>query len=207
MTNIKKAIYMVIGSGLTLAIAAGAFFFVGTTFAANDVVENVNAFVSGEEMERRGRRGGQGPKGDPTALADALGIPVEELEAANDAVKAAKLAAAVDAGIITEDEAAEIEAGEARLPKSALRDAEFEFDKEAALADALGVTIEELESAKESAKAAQLAQLVEDGVLTQAEADAILSGEAEFGRGGRGEGRSGRGFNGPQTPDVDGDDA
>lgn len=54
------------------------------------------------------------------------------------------------------------------------------FDKEMmneALAAELGITVEELEAAREAAKGSVLAQLVADGTITQAQADAILSGE------------------------------
>lgn len=54
------------------------------------------------------------------------------------------------------------------------------FDREAmdaALADELGITVEELEAARQTAKETVLNQLVADGTLTQAQADAILAGE------------------------------
>ncbi|MCP4358973.1 MAG: hypothetical protein GY796_13215 [Chloroflexi bacterium] len=54
------------------------------------------------------------------------------------------------------------------------------FDKEAyqaALADELGITVEELTAAQEAAKETVIQQLVTDGTITQEQADAILSGE------------------------------
>lgn len=54
------------------------------------------------------------------------------------------------------------------------------FDQEAydaALADELGITVEELDAARQAAKETVLQQLVADGTITQAQADAILSGE------------------------------
>ena len=54
------------------------------------------------------------------------------------------------------------------------------FDKEAydqALADALGISVEDLLAARETAKATLVQQAVAEGKLTQAQADAILSGE------------------------------
>lgn len=202
---------MGLGGGIALAIAAGAFFFVAPTSAADDALSTVSALVTGEEVNRRGQRGRDGfggRGGDQTALAEALNITVEALDAAKEEVKAAKVDAAVEAGIITADEAAEIEAGEARLSKRTLSEAGFEFDSEAAMAEALGITVEDLEAAQEQVKADKVAALVEEGVITQEEADDILSGEAEFpgrNRGGRGQG-GGRGF-GPDAPAADGDDA
>ncbi len=54
------------------------------------------------------------------------------------------------------------------------------FDKEAydqALADALGISVEDLLAARETAKATLVQQAVAEGKLTQEQADAILSGE------------------------------
>lgn len=48
---------------------------------------------------------------------------------------------------------------------------------DAALADELGITVEELNAARQAAKGSVLQQLVADGTITQAQADAILSGE------------------------------
>ncbi|MBX3059280.1 MAG: hypothetical protein KF770_22655 [Anaerolineae bacterium] len=48
---------------------------------------------------------------------------------------------------------------------------------DAALADELGITVEELNAARQAAKENVLQQLVADGTITQAQADAILSGE------------------------------
>ncbi|MCL4265962.1 MAG: hypothetical protein KJ069_22310 [Anaerolineae bacterium] len=48
---------------------------------------------------------------------------------------------------------------------------------DAALADELGITVEELNAARQAAKETVLQQLVADGTITQAQADAILSGE------------------------------
>ncbi|HUM71370.1 MAG TPA: hypothetical protein PLK31_21285, partial [Chloroflexota bacterium] len=48
---------------------------------------------------------------------------------------------------------------------------------DAALADELDITVEELDAARQAAKETVLQQLVADGTITQAQADAILSGE------------------------------
>lgn len=48
---------------------------------------------------------------------------------------------------------------------------------DAALADELGITVDELNAARQAAKETVLQQLVADGTITQAQADAILSGE------------------------------
>ncbi len=51
-------------------------------------------------------------------------------------------------------------------------------DRQAALAEALGISVEELEAAQQEAQRAQIAQLVEDGVMTRDQANLILALDA-----------------------------
>jgi hypothetical protein len=53
-----------------------------------------------------------------------------------------------------------------------------DFDYDAFIADELGVTVEELQAARQAAHEAALEQAVEDGLLTQEQADLILAGNA-----------------------------
>ena len=106
--------------------------------------------------------GERGHKGE--ALAEALGITVEELEAAHDEAKEAALAQAVADGLISQEEADAILAGEAR-PRGLGRQAGI--DGQAFLADALGISVEELEAAIEQVQADRLAAMVEAGAITQ----------------------------------------
>ena len=57
-----------------------------------------------------------------------------------------------------------------------------------ALAEALGVSVDDLQAAQQSAKEAAIAQAVTDGTLTQEQADAMLAGETT--------GKAGRHFRG-----------
>lgn len=144
-------------------------------------------------------------------LADALGITVEELQAARDRAFAAAVAEAVAAGQITQAQADEM------LAMHALRSY---LDKEAIIAEALGMSVEELETALSSGQTlvdllaaqgldqatfqanvqaayeAAIARAVADGVITQEQADQILSNMPGFGlfgwgHGGHGHGRGG----------------
>jgi len=54
-------------------------------------------------------------------------------------------------------------------------------DHQAYLAEALGISVEELQAAQEKAHAAMIAQAVEDGVITQEQADLMAARQA-FGR-------------------------
>jgi hypothetical protein len=164
-------------------------------------------------------------------LAEALGITVEQLETARRQAMTAHLADAVAAGDITQEQA------DLMLAKHALRDV---IDQEALLAEALGLTAEELEAALaggqslsdlmtaagidadtlrtnvQAAYEAAVARAVADGVITQAQADAVLAqhsnGFGLFG-GHRGGGRGHHGRGGswsmpgvPSTPDSGSDD-
>lgn len=160
-------------------------------------------------------------------LAEALGITVEELADAQERAYGAALADAVAAGQLTQEQADDI------LARRALKSA---IDKNAILAEALGLTVDELEAAlaggqsladlmtaqgidsatlmanAQAAYEAAVQQAVADGVITQAQADAILAGDSfglfghgglrGFGGGGRGRGgHHGRGFDGFALPD------
>ena len=160
-------------------------------------------------------------------LAEALGITLEQLQAARRTAMAAYLADAVTAGDITPEQA------DLALAKYALRDV---IDQKALLAEALGMTTEELEAALDGGQSlsdlmtaagmdadtlqtnlqaayeAAVARAVADGVITQAQADAVLAQDTNFGLFG-GHGRGGRGHHGrggswslPSTPDSDSDD-
>lgn len=136
-------------------------------------------------------------------LAEALGMTVGELEAAQDRAYAATVADAVEAGHITQEQADQI------LAKHALQNY---IDRKAILATALGMTTDELDAAlvtgqslsdlmeekgidsaelmanAQAAYEVAVQQAVTDGAITQAQADEFLSNNSFsfHGRGGRG---------------------
>lgn len=151
------------------------------------------------------------------ALADELGITVAELETAQEAARATLIQQAVDEGKITQAQADSILSGEGA--RAFMQDI---FDKDAmqtAVADALGMSLEELEAAQtdgkrlpeiaeeqgvelsavqdaiQTAHEAALQQAVEDGLITQEQADQMQNRRGGFGgRGGpRGKGGPGNG--------------
>lgn len=179
---------------------------------------------------RLGQPGGFGHSGSRGGgdeyLAEALGITVEELQAARETAYAAYLADAVAAGEITQAQADELLARQ-RLSSY--------IDHETLVAEALGLSVEELETALadgqslsdlmtaqgltaetlqtaiQTAYEAAIARAVADGVITQAQADAYLSASPNFGLfgghhgfgGGRGRHGHGRGFSLPDDTDPD----
>ena len=120
-------------------------------------------------------------------LADALGITVDELNAARDVARDAALDQAVAEGLLTQEQADAIRNGEGRgLGIRPPRGQESSIDMDALLADALGITVDELDVAEQAAREAGLAQAVADGVITQEQADLMAARGAlkEFARDG-----------------------
>ena len=164
-------------------------------------------------LEGPGMFGGQIDR--EALLAEALGITVEELRTAQEQANTAAVQQALDEGLITQEEA------DAMLSRIKLRNY---LDREALMAEALGITVEELQAARAEGKPLgvliyelqldratvrtamrtayeeAIAQAVTDGVITQEQADQMLEGPG-FGPGGPG-GRGGfgghrGGFGGP----------
>ena len=142
------------------------------------------------------------------SLASALGITVEELEAAQLKAHTARLESAVAAGRITQEQA-DLRLAQMRVAQS--------FDKEAALAKAFGVTGAELDKARSEGTLQDLAQekditaetlrdamatawtdavdaAVKAGTITQAQADTLKESGAMGGCGGGMRGLGGAGF-------------
>ena len=266
-TKNSKLRNFIIGSvALTgmFAVAGSALFFTTPSSAAE--FDNASAIMAAAPEQERltfaagpganaefAARGRQGPsqRGFANrevihqAIADALGITVEELDAARadgqswkdlaeelnvdvETVFAAIEQAATDAinqavadGDLTQEQADTI------LTRMELKSLARQIvDKDvihAAIADALGVTVEELEAAREAGTMRELVeasgltraelqevatetrnqmieQAVEDGTITQEQADELLESDGPgFGRGhgrGHGNGPGGRGPNG-----------
>ena len=174
-----------------------------------------------------GPRGHHGRGGaDEEALAEALGVTVEELQAAREQAQAERLAQAVEDGTLTQEQVDNMQAMQA---------VKEYIDREAILADVLGLTIEEIEAAREegtlrdlfsgldldptvmqeqmqAATEAAVQQAFADGAITQAQAELIaeqLANSAGMmgkfgGHGGPGGLDGGRGGFGGAQPDADG---
>ncbi len=100
-------------------------------------------------------------------LADALGISVEDLQAAQETAAQAALDQAIADGLITQEQADQMaQHGGRRGHGGAMGPNHEEF-----LADALGISVETLQAAQDEVHAAKLAEMVEAGVLTQEQAD------------------------------------
>lgn len=112
-------------------------------------------------------------------LADALGISVAELEQAQEAAFEAVISAEVEAGNLTQEQADQILGGE-RRPMPGYGVPGFGFHRgwlgpgdpyHQLLADKLDITLDELQDALLEAHAAAIEQLVDEGVLTEQQAE------------------------------------
>ena len=178
MDLLKKLVYMGVGALLLLLVVFG----VAGTFAQEDGSAEPST-VDGAEVEtalpgRVAHPGFERPE-PGTYLAEALGISIEELAAAREEVRLAGIDAALEQELITEAQAQWLRERAGRLPGRAPFPVEmFEFDAEATLADALGITVAELEAAREEAWQLALDARVEAGVLGEEEAELISARRA-----------------------------
>lgn len=170
--------------------------------AASEAIANALG-ITVEELEAALDEGTKLPD-----LAESLGVDMEVVQAAIEAVRAEAIAQAVADGTITQEQA-DAMAERAEL-RTVIRDI---FDRDAmtaVAADVLGMSVEELEAAKadgvrfpelaeeagiemsvladamEQAKADALETAVADGLITQEQADEIGSREGKGNRGHRG---------------------
>jgi len=217
--NNKFTTTMVIGLVVALVLALG----VVAVFAQDDIptpdTETTPTLPSAPGGFRSfgdfGGRPGHHDFGgsDDESLAAALGITTEELQAARQKVYADRLAQAVEDGTLTQEQADSMQA------MNALKGY---LDREAIMAQALGMTVDEYEAARadgtlsdtlanitadelqaqvQAAKEAAVQQAVADGVITQAQADLVLEQVANGtgmigGFGGGHHGRGGMDFDG-----------
>lgn len=179
MLNNKKWIRVLAGGMLALVLALGAFTAFAQTEDEPEPTPSAPTTEDGTEAESDAitpstgnGHAGHGLGVTNEALAEVLGITVEELEAAADEARAAAVAQAVADGVLTQEQA------DAIIANGSGRGYHFNYDRNSYLADALGITVEELEAAHLELYTAQLAEMVAAGTITQAEADLILAQKA-----------------------------
>jgi hypothetical protein len=167
----RKIVTVSILGALVIAAAFGAVAY-GSARAAGITSTAANIVA---EVQGRGGRGHEGVSDED--LAEALGITVDELTAAREEAKTAALEQAVADGLITQAQADALTNGERAFP-IARRGIDFlsenGIDYDTFLAEALGISVEELQAARSEAFIANIAQAVADGTITQERADLIL---------------------------------
>jgi polyhydroxyalkanoate synthesis regulator phasin len=177
MSMLRRVMYMGLGAALALAIAIA-----GVAAFAQDGGQDEVTPVPESEVESgtipwsRSFRSEQRAfhHTDDERLAEALGITVDELEAAQEEALAAAIEQAVAEGRLSEEQAGQLLEG---LGRSGRHGHLFGASSEL-LAEALGISVEELQAAQVGVQAAKLADMVEAGMLTQEEADLMAAREA-----------------------------
>jgi len=174
MKNLK---WIMIGAGglALIALVAGvATFGLVSQASAQSSYSPIISSMTGQGPDMRGGMKGHG--GGDELLAEALGITVEELQQAREAANKAAIQQAVDEGYITQAQADQLLAQDGR-PRGGRGFIPFvpegTIDMEALLADALGITTDELADAQETAFQAGLDQQIEDGRITEEQAAMI----------------------------------
>ena len=163
MLTQKKWIGILIGTIAAFVLALGTTsLFTTTSEAASSEALDSQQVGQFHDAGKRGER--------DSLLADALGITVEELQAARETARQAGIEQAVAEGLITQEQADEILSGERnrfRGKRAGKRGLGHTIDREALLADALGITVEELQAAHEKAREAGLEQAIAEGRITE----------------------------------------
>ena len=130
-------------------------------------------------------------------LADALGITVDELQAAFEQARATAIEQAVEEGLITREQADEmlVWGGLDKKGFGGLRGfgsfggpmgrgfkgvSDSEIDGNTLLANALGISVEELDAARETANQAAIDQALEEGLITQEQVDQMRAREEQM---------------------------
>lgn len=155
---------------------AGAFVVVAALAAVLVVPQAASAApTSAAEFHRGMPPGGMTMQAD-SYLAEALGFTTEELQTAQETARVAAIDRALEQGLITQAQADALKESNrfslgGRGGMFGFLGMKAEIDHEALLADALGVTVEELQAAQQKAADARIEQAIADGKLTQEQAD------------------------------------
>ena len=182
----KKIVLFGIIGALLLGLAGGALVFSNVLAQAPAPTPNT---PGGQAQPGKGLKGLGGPGGGYSEqdLATALGIDVTKLQAAYKAANAEALKEAVSKGLITQAQADQITArGIDNRPLGGFGlTANSGIDYNALLANALGITTGQLQSAYTQALNTNLDNAVKAGTITQAQADLekgryALSNDAKF---------------------------
>lgn len=172
----KSIITLLVVGALSAVAVLGAFTF-RTVYAQEETPTTPTQPLrqwGGWQGDRSGEMGQE--------LADALGIDLADLQAAQATAFDEALKQAVEQGLITQAQADQIKArgfGFRGMHLPGL--ASSSIDTQALLAKALGITVEKLEAAQQQVFKTRLDQAVANGALTQEQADLMLARKALFG--------------------------
>ena len=167
----KKIVSILVGGALTLVTAFGAITYSVVKAQTPTPTTPTAPNSSSQPGFGRGMRGGGYTEDD---LAAALGISVEQLQTAEQTARDEALKQAVAAGLITQAQADELAQrgfdGRHFGGIPGMNNSTIDYD--ALLAQALGISKDDLQAAYQKAYTTSLDQAVQNGQLTQAQADA-----------------------------------
>lgn len=180
MKKLTKWILTLTGGAAIVALAAGVMAFSLTSNANAQSAAVLNTSVGSLNF-----RGGPGFPGTPgaeqEALASALGITVAQLQTAQQQASDNAIQQAVTQGLITQEQADNMILrgfGFGRGFEGRGFGTSSGIDYNQLLANALGITTEQLQSAQQTALKSVLDQAVANGTLTQEQADLIEAQQA-----------------------------
>lgn len=184
MIDTKKVITLILGGVVIAAVALGSMSLVSTldVKAADEGTEEPQ--TSNPPDRKGGFRGNPGE--DNQYLAEALGITEEELSAAQEEATEAAIAAAVEQGLITQEQADEMlnndrgfrGFGFGGCGRPGESETEETIDYDALLAEALGITEDELKAARQKARELMLQAAIANGDITQEQLDLMEVNQA-----------------------------
>ena len=181
--NRKKLLTVTIIAALGAAALFGAFAYGSTRAATTAQAAPQNRLLSQTSLALQQPDKGIGDGSTQEDLANALGITVEELTAARQKANEAAIDQALEQGLITQAQADQLKAKENSFPFAGRWNgwmSQNGIDYEALLAEALGITPEKLQEAKNQAFEASIDQAVTDGKLTQEQADLMKGRQALY---------------------------
>ena len=169
MTKHKKWIPFLIAGAAILVVASGA------TVAFAQATDNpAPRFPGSFPPVGPGQSWPDGSIDHDAVLAEALGITVDELQAAQSEAHTVVIEQAIEAGQITQEQADQMldpnsvsKRGQRAFGKLGMFGSRGIVDHQTPLANALGITVEELHAAQEEAHAAAFEQAVEEGFITE----------------------------------------
>jgi len=175
----KKTIIILIVGALAAISAFGAIAY-QSVFAATPGTTDTGTTTSAPQMGP-GWMGNRGPCGayNQQGLADALGITEDELNTATQNAYSAALTEAVSQGLLTQAQADTLSSNENAFPFGNRWDgwlSQNGIDFDSYLADALGISVDTLQTAYQTAYNANIDAMLANGNLSQQQAD-LMKGE------------------------------
>jgi len=184
MSKKTKWIYIALGGVGALALAVAALFVVTHAAAAAGIVARplVGRSASSQMMKGTDFAMPDGPMGGgeayDQALADALGISLEDLQAAYTDAQDAAIQQAVDEGLLTQEQADQLQSRDLPGGHWMFGFRGGDIDMNALLADALGISVDDLQAAQKEAQQTLLDAAVANGDLTQEQVDLMQARSA-----------------------------